>query len=260
VVAALETPDDGTLLGINDRAELADAVHRLQARVNERHMAAGVTMDDPSTAYVDVTVELAADVTLEPNVILRGRTTVGEGTWIGAGSQIVDSSIGRECRVWASVLESAEVEDQVRIGPFAHLRPGSSIGRGSEVGNYAEVKNSRLEPGVRQHHFSYLGDAHVGKRANIGAGTVTANFDGARKQRTRIGDGAFIGVDTLLVAPVEVGDGAKTGAGAVVTHDVPAGSLVVGVPARIREKRPSAAEAPGLEPLESERGVEVPGS
>jgi bifunctional UDP-N-acetylglucosamine pyrophosphorylase/glucosamine-1-phosphate N-acetyltransferase len=231
VVSALAVPDDGTLLGVNDRAELADAVHRLQARINEEHMVRGVTMDDPSTAYVESTVTLAQDVTLEPNVILRGRTSIGEGTVIRAGSQIVDTTIGRNCIVWASVLEGSEVEDEVRIGPFAHLRPGSSIGRGVELGNYAEVKKSRLEAGVRQHHFSYLGDAHVGKGVNVGAGTVTANYDGVTKQPTTIGDGAFLGVDTMLVAPVTVGEGAKTGAGAVVTHDVPPGAVVVGVPA-----------------------------
>jgi bifunctional UDP-N-acetylglucosamine pyrophosphorylase/glucosamine-1-phosphate N-acetyltransferase len=250
LVAALEVIDDGTLLGINDRAELSEMVHRLQARINEGHLVAGVTMDDPTTAYIEATVELAQDVVLEPNVILRGRTRIGEGTRIGAGSQIADSVIGRDCIVWASVLETAEVEDGAQIGPFAHLRPGSSIGRGAKVGNYAEVKNSRLEAGVQQHHVSYLGDAHVGARANIGAGTITANYDGTRKLRTTIGDGAFIGVDTLLIAPVEVGDGAKTGAGAVVTHDVPAGALAVGVPARIRERRVEGAgeaAAPGAE-------------
>jgi bifunctional UDP-N-acetylglucosamine pyrophosphorylase/glucosamine-1-phosphate N-acetyltransferase len=232
VVSALEVPDDGTLLGINDRAELADAVHRLQARINEAHLVAGVAMDDPSTAYIEPEVELARDVVLEPNVILRGTTSIGEGSRIGAGSQIVDSRIGRNCVVWASIVERSEVEDDVRIGPFSHLRPGSSIARGAELGNYAEVKNSRLGEGVRQHHFSYLGDADVGAGTNVGAGTVTANYDGQQKLRTTIGEGAFLGVDTTLVAPVTVGEGAKTGAGAVVTHDVPAGSLVVGVPAR----------------------------
>jgi bifunctional UDP-N-acetylglucosamine pyrophosphorylase/glucosamine-1-phosphate N-acetyltransferase len=195
-------------------------------------------MDDPSTAWIEPTVELASDVILEPNVVLRGETRVGEGTRIGAGSQLLDTTVGRDCRIWASVLESSEVEDDVVIGPFAHLRPGSSIGRGAKLGNYAEVKNSRLGPGVQQHHFSYLGDADVGERANIGAGTVTANYDGRRKLRTRIGAGAFIGVDTMLVAPVQVGDGARTGAGAVVTKDVPDGMLAVGVPARIRTPRP----------------------
>ncbi len=237
-IATVEVGDDGSLAGINDRAQLADATYRLRERINRGHLLAGVTMDDPSTAYVDFTVELQADVVLEPNVILRGRTTIGAGTRIGSGSQLIDAVVGRDCRIWASVLESSEVEDEVSIGPFAHLRPGSSIGRGAKLGNYAEVKNSRLEAGVQQHHVSYLGDAHVGARTNIGAGTITANYDGTRKSRTTIGEGAFIGVDTMLVAPVTVGDGAKTGAGAVVTRDVPAGKLAVGVPARIREPHP----------------------
>jgi bifunctional UDP-N-acetylglucosamine pyrophosphorylase/glucosamine-1-phosphate N-acetyltransferase len=242
-IATVEVGDDGSLAGINDRAQLADATYRLRERINRGHLLAGVTMDDPSTAYVDATVELEADVVLEPNVILRGRTTIGAGTRVGSGSQLIDAVVGRDCRIWASVLESSEVEDEVSIGPFAHLRPGSSIGRGAKLGNYAEVKNSRLEAGVQQHHFSYLGDAHVGARTNIGAGTVTANYDGIRKTRTTIGEGAFIGVDTMLVAPVTVGDGAKTGAGAVVTRDVPAGKLAVGVPARIREPRPRSEPA-----------------
>lgn len=261
-VACVEVGDDGTLLGINDRSQLADATYRLRERINERHLLAGVTMLDPTTAYVDADVALDADVTLEPDVVLRGRTSVGEGTTIGAGSQLIDTTVGRDCRIWASVLEGSVVEDEVQIGPFAHLRPGSSIGRGARLGNYAEVKNSRLEPGVQQHHVSYLGDAHVGARANIGAGTITANYDGVHKNSTTIGEGAFLGVDTMLVAPVEVGDGAKTGAGAVVTHDVPAGALVVGVPARIRE--PAAASGdPVATPAPAGRvgsGSEGPGS
>ncbi len=241
-VSTIEVGDDGTLLGINDRAQLADATYRLRERINDRHLLAGVTMHDPSTAYIDADVTIAPDVVLEPNVALRGRSSIGAGTVVGSGAQIIDSVIGRDCRVWASVLESSEVEDEVSIGPFAHLRPGSSIGRGAKLGNYAEVKNSRLEAGVQQHHMSYLGDAHVGARTNIGAGTITANYDGTHKTRTTIGTAAFIGVDTMLVAPVEVGDGARTGAGAVVTRDVPAGKLAVGVPARIREPRPRPPE------------------
>jgi bifunctional UDP-N-acetylglucosamine pyrophosphorylase / glucosamine-1-phosphate N-acetyltransferase len=247
-IATVEVGDDGTLLGINDRAQLADATYRMRERINERHLLNGVTMLDPSTAWVDADVLLAADVTLEPNVILRGRTTIGEGTTIGSGSQLIDTTVGRGCRIWASVLEASEVEDDVSIGPFAHLRPGSSIGRGAKLGNYAEVKNSRLEAGVQQHHMSYLGDAHVGARANIGAGTITANYDGTHKNRTTIGEGAFVGVDTMLVAPVEIGDGAKTGAGAVVTHDVPPGGLAFGVPARLHEPRPRGASRPPGEP------------
>jgi bifunctional UDP-N-acetylglucosamine pyrophosphorylase/glucosamine-1-phosphate N-acetyltransferase len=239
-VASVSVEDDGgRLLGINDRLELAEAEREMRAEINARHMWAGVSMRDPSTAYIDAMVELAPDVTLEPNVILRGRTRVGEGTFIGAGSQIVDSVIGANCRVVASMIEGSEIEDQVEIGPFSHLRTGSYISHGSEVGNFAEIKNSRLGARVRQHHMSYIGDADVGARTNIGAGTITANYDGTRKHRTTIGEEVFLGVDTMLRAPVTLGDGSKTGAGAVVTRDVPPGKLAVGVPARIREPRAS---------------------
>jgi bifunctional UDP-N-acetylglucosamine pyrophosphorylase/glucosamine-1-phosphate N-acetyltransferase len=204
-------------------------------------MRAGVTMRDPSTVYLDSTVSVAADVTIEPGVILRGRTTIGSGTVVGAGSQIIDSTIGSDCIVWASIVESSVVEDGARIGPFSHLRPGSSVGRGSEVGNFAELKNAKLGPGVKQHHMSYLGDADLGAGTNVGAGTITANFDGQSKHRTTIGERVFLGVDTMLRAPLTIGDDASTGAGAVVTRDVPPGKLAVGIPARIREKRQKPA-------------------
>jgi bifunctional UDP-N-acetylglucosamine pyrophosphorylase/glucosamine-1-phosphate N-acetyltransferase len=237
LVAALDVEDDGRLTGINDRAQLAHAEWDMRVEINDRWMRAGVTMLDPSTAYIDHGVELAEDVTLEPNVILRGRTVVGRGSRIGAGSQIFDSTIGEGCVVWASIVERSVIEDDVTVGPMSHLRPGAHVGRRSEIGNFAEIKNSRLGEHVRQHHASYLGDADVGADTNVGAGSITANYDGVRKHRTTIGEGVFLGVDTMLRAPVTLGDGSKTGAGAVVTRDVPAGKLAVGVPARIREIR-----------------------
>jgi bifunctional UDP-N-acetylglucosamine pyrophosphorylase/glucosamine-1-phosphate N-acetyltransferase len=241
LVIAVAFADDGRFDGINDRSQLAEAEWSLRVRRNEQHMRDGVTMRDPSTVYLDWGVTLAPDVTIEPNVILRGSTSVGPGTVIGAGSQIVDSTIGRDARVWASIVESSTVEDEASVGPFSHVRPGSVVGRGAEVGNYAELKNAHLGAGSKSHHMSYLGDAEIGEGVNIGAGTVTANYDGTRKTRTTIGDGAFIGVDTMIVAPREIGAGARTGAGAVVTKDVPPGKLAVGVPARIREPRPKPA-------------------
>jgi bifunctional UDP-N-acetylglucosamine pyrophosphorylase/glucosamine-1-phosphate N-acetyltransferase len=205
-------------------------------------------MRDPSTVYLDWDVTIAADVTLEPNVILRGTTSVGGGSVIGPGSHIVDSRIGRDVRVWASIVESSIVEDEATIGPYSHVRPGSVVGRGAAVGNFAELKNTHLGAGSKQHHMSYLGDAEIGDDVNIGAGTITANYDGSRKARTTIGDGAFIGVDTMIVAPRDIGKGARTGAGAVVTKDVPPGKLAVGVPARIREPRPKPPEPAADEP------------
>jgi bifunctional UDP-N-acetylglucosamine pyrophosphorylase/glucosamine-1-phosphate N-acetyltransferase len=243
LVTAVPFEDDGRFDGINDRSQLAAAEWSMRVRLNEAHMRNGVTMRDPSTVYLDWTVDLGADVTLEPNVILRGDTSVGAGSVIGAGSQLVDATIGAGARIWASIVESSTVEEGATVGPFSHLRPGSVVGRGAEVGNFAELKNTHLGPGSKQHHMSYLGDAEVGQDVNVGAGTITANFDGSTKHRTTIGDGAFIGVDTMIVAPRIIGAGARTGAGAVVTRDVPAGKLAVGIPARIREPRVKPTEA-----------------
>lgn len=242
-VASIVVEDDGRLLGINDRLQLAETEGEMRAELITEHLLAGVSMEDPSTVYVDATVELASDVHLEPNVILRGSTRVGEGTRIGAGSRIVDTTIGTDCRVVASVLESSIVGNGVTIGPFAHLRPGCVIEDGAEIGNYSELKNAHLGRGVKNHHVGYLGDADLGEGTNVGAGTITANFDGRRKYRTRVGERVFIGVDTMLVAPVELGDDSKTGAGAVVTKDVPAGKLAVGVPAHLRDQRPRPDDA-----------------
>jgi len=248
LVGALDVEDDGRLMGINDRTELARAEWDMRVEINDRWMRDGVTMLDPSTAYIDHGVDLAHDVLLEPNVILRGKTVIGRGSRIGAGSQIIDSTVGQDCVVWASIVERSVIEDAATVGPMSHLRPGAHVGRRSEVGNFAEIKNSRLGEHVRQHHNSYLGDADVGAETNVGAGTITANYDGLRKHRTTIGVGVFLGVDTMLRAPVTLGDGSKTGAGAVVTKDVPAGMLAVGVPARIREiRKPDEPAAPSAD-------------
>jgi bifunctional UDP-N-acetylglucosamine pyrophosphorylase/glucosamine-1-phosphate N-acetyltransferase len=243
LVTAYEVDDELEPIGVDDRLKLAAAEAELRWRILEAHLAAGVTMQDPTTTYVDADVELAEDVTLEPFVTLRGRTRIGRDTVIGRGSEIVDSVIGERCRIRSSVVEESEVEDDVSVGPFSHLRSGARVGTGATIGNFAEIKQSRLGPGAKQHHFSYLGDADVGRDVNIGAGTITANFDGRRKHRTVIGDRAFIGSDTILRAPVTVGEDAATGAGSVVTRDVPDGKLAVGMPARVRERRPATDDA-----------------
>lgn len=239
--AAVVSPDepygDWVLGGVNDRGDLQEAAFFIQQMVLERFMRDGVTIQDLSTTLIDATVQIAEDVTIEPNVILRGRTRIGRDTVIRAGSQIIGSAVGERCTIWASVVEDSVVGDDVRIGPWSHIRPGCEIGESAEIGNFAEMKKVRFGARSKQHHFSYLGDAEVGADVNIGAGTITANYDGRSKHRTVIGERAFIGSDTILRAPVTIGEDAVTGAGSVVTKDVPAGMLAVGVPARIRERR-----------------------
>jgi bifunctional UDP-N-acetylglucosamine pyrophosphorylase / glucosamine-1-phosphate N-acetyltransferase len=258
IVSAVGFDDDGRFDGINDRSQLAAAEWTMRVRLNEAHMRNGVTMRDPSTVYLDWSVDLGLDVVLEPNVVLRGATTVGDGAVIGSGSQLIDSTVGPRARIWASVVESSTIEEAAIVGPYSHVRPGSVVGHGAEVGNFAELKNTTLGAHTKQHHMSYLGDATVGDGVNIGAGAITANYDGARKHPTTIHDGAFIGVDTMIVAPREIGAGARTGAGAVVTKDVPAGKLAVGVPARIREPRAKAAPVEADDADEASNASEGP--
>lgn len=233
--------DPGTFLGVDDRQALARAEAAMRTRILHGHMERGVTIVDPSTTYIDAAVRISEDVTVQPNCYLYGATEVATGAVIGPGTTLRNARIGRGSRVEASVIEDSTIGDRVRVGPFAHVRGGAEIGDDCELGNYAEVKNSRIGPRVKMHHFSYVGDADVGEDTNIAAGIITCNFDGKQKHRTTIGRNVFIGSDTMLVAPVTLGDNSATGAGSVVTKDVPPGALVVGMPAR-RVRRRAAEE------------------
>lgn len=227
-------------VGINNRVQLAEIEQLLRRRILERHMYAGVTIIDPATTYIGAGVEIGMDTIILPGTMISGATRIGSSCRIGPGTVIENSTIGDGCIVRQSVLEETTFEDGVSIGPFGHCRPGAYLARNVRMGNFGEVKNSYIGPETDMHHFSYVGDATLGERVNIGAGTITCNYDGVRKNRTIIGDGAFIGSDTMLVAPVTVGEHATTGAGSVVTHDVPPGVIVAGVPARIlRSSQPA---------------------
>jgi bifunctional UDP-N-acetylglucosamine pyrophosphorylase/glucosamine-1-phosphate N-acetyltransferase len=241
-VAVVTAPRAELTTGINDRAQLAAADRLLRDAIMAEHLRSGVTIVDPATTHIDAGVEIGQDARIEPFTILSGSTVIAQDAVIGPRSEVRDSRIGPRTRVWSSVVEGSSVAEDVQIGPFSHVRPGCQIGPRCRIGNYAELKNTTLGAGTQQHHFSYLGDADVGEDVNIGAGASTANFDGERKQRTTIGRSAFIGVDTMLRAPVTIGEGARTGAGAVVTRDVAPGTTVVGMPARPIEARRRRAE------------------
>ena len=231
-VESIQLDDEEEALGVNNRIHLADAERIMRRRINEALMLSGVSMIDPNLVYVEAGVTIGKDTVLLPNTRLTGKTVIGEGCEIGPNTIIDNSSIGDHCHLLASVIEGAIVEDNVGMGPFCHLRKGAHLGKGVHMGNFGEVKDSTLSAGVKMGHFSYIGNATIGENVNIGAGTNTCNFDGEHKFPTEIGEGAFIGSDTMLVAPLKIGKGAKTGAGSVVTHDVADGEVVVGVPAR----------------------------
>jgi bifunctional UDP-N-acetylglucosamine pyrophosphorylase/glucosamine-1-phosphate N-acetyltransferase len=219
-------------LGINTRAHLAEAAAAMRARVNLRWMEAGVAMIDPGQVYIEPGVTLAPDTTLWPGTYLKGSTSIGSGCEIGPDTIIESSTVGNDCRILSSVLEFATLEDHVEMGPFCHLRKGAHLASHVHMGNFGEVKDSYLGEGTKMGHFSYIGNATIAGDVNIGAGTITCNYDGEQKHPTEIGEGAFIGSDTMLVAPVKIGKGARTGAGSVVNRDVAPGDVVVGVPAR----------------------------
>ena len=230
------TGDDATeTMGVNDRAQLAAAEAVLRARINDAWMREGVSMRDPARTYVDASVELEPDVQLLPGVILEGRTAIGRGSVIGPDCRLVDTIVGERVVIQQSVARESEIGDGATIGPWASLRPGTRVGADAHIGTFVETKNADIGEGVKVPHLAYIGDAEIGPRANIGAGTITANYDGKSKHRTKVGADARIGSNTVLVAPVEIGDGAYTGAGAVVSRDVPPGALAKGLPARIEE-------------------------
>lgn len=235
-VQSFTVTDPREAIGINTRVHLAQAEAALRQRINEGWMLAGVTLIDPATTYIEPDVRIGQDTTIWPNTYLHGSTTIGQECTIGPNAILRDTQVGERCKVLASVLEKAVLEDDVDMGPFGRLRKGAHLAQGVHMGNFGEVKDSYLGPGTKMGHFSYVGDATIGAQVNIGAGTVTCNYDGVHKYPTEIGEGAFIGSDTMLVAPIKVGEGAHTGAGAVVTKDVPPDTLAVGVPARAIRK------------------------
>jgi bifunctional UDP-N-acetylglucosamine pyrophosphorylase/glucosamine-1-phosphate N-acetyltransferase len=239
-VDALTVSDNQEALGINTRVHLAEAETVMRKRILENLMLEGVTVIDPASTYVEASVKIGMDTILQPNTFLRGNTVIGENCVIGPNTIITDCQVGNRCAILAVVMEKAIVEDGVDMGPFARLRKGAHLGPGVHMGNFGEVKDSYLGEGTKMGHFSYIGNATIGKDVNIGAGTITCNYDGEKKHPTVIGDRVFIGSDTMLVAPLTIEEDAKTGAGAVVTHDVAAGEVVVGVPAKpIRKSKTS---------------------
>jgi bifunctional UDP-N-acetylglucosamine pyrophosphorylase / glucosamine-1-phosphate N-acetyltransferase len=229
-VAAHPVEDAALLLGVNDRVELARVWALAQERIQEAHMHAGVTIVDPASTQIDVSVRIGADTVVEPSTLLRGATTVGERCTLGPMTTIVDSTLGDEVSVVHSYLTRCEVRAGGTVGPFAYLRPDALLREGAKAGTFVEIKNSDIGEGTKVPHLSYVGDTEVGPGTNLGAATITANYDGRRKHRTTIGAGVRTAVDTTLVAPVTVGDGAYTGAGSVVTDDVPPGALAIARP------------------------------
>jgi bifunctional UDP-N-acetylglucosamine pyrophosphorylase/glucosamine-1-phosphate N-acetyltransferase len=226
-IAAHVVDDAALTLGINDRADLAAVRAIAQARIHDAHMRAGVTIVDPGSTTIDAGVEIGADTVIEPFCSLTGATVVGPDCRIAQSSTLIDARLGAGVTVRQSWLQDCELHDGAAVGPFAYLRPGALLRADAKAGTFVEIKNADIGAGTKIPHLSYVGDADVGARTNLGAGTITANYDGRKKHRTTIGSGVRGGVDTMFIAPVTVGDGAWTAAGSVVTEDVPEGALAV---------------------------------
>ncbi|MDI6830668.1 MAG: bifunctional UDP-N-acetylglucosamine diphosphorylase/glucosamine-1-phosphate N-acetyltransferase GlmU [Actinomycetota bacterium] len=225
--AVYVTPDAREALGVNSRAHLAEAQAVMRERINRHWMEEGVTMEDPSTVYIDAEVTIGADTLLRPMVILEGKTSVGSGCRLGPNVRIADSRLGDGVTVEQATVRECELEEGVSVGPFASLRPGSVFRAGSKAGTFVETKKTEVGRGSKIPHLSYMGDARIGEDVNVGAGSITCNYDGREKHPTVIEDGAFIGSDTMFIAPVRIGRGAVTGAGSAITVDVPDGALGV---------------------------------
>ena len=249
VVSASLCKDPSEILGVNDRVQLAEAAGLMRDRINEGWMREGVAMLDPTSVWLDVDVELAADVTIRPQVTLRGPTSVDTGAIIGPGTTLTSCEVGEGAEVIHTWAELAVIGAGSRVGPFTYLRPGTVLGRSTKAGAFVEIKNSSIADGAKVPHLSYVGDADVGEGTNIGAATVFVNYDGVAKHRTVVGEHVRIGSDSMLVAPVTIGDGAYTAAGSVITDDVPPGAMAVGrsrqrnVEGWVGRKRPGTAAA-----------------
>ena len=226
-MASFVLADNEEILGVNSKVELAQASKVLRERKNISLMEEGVILIDPVATYIEETVKIGKDTVIYPTVTLQGNTVIGENCEIIGCTRIIDSTLGNDIRIESSVIEESIVDDKVTMGPFAHLRPKSHLKEKVHIGNFVEVKKSTLEYGVKAGHLTYLGNATVGKDTNIGAGTITCNYDGVNKFDTVIGENVFIGSDTMLVAPVTIGDKAITGAGSVITKDVAPRALAV---------------------------------
>lgn len=235
-IESFVSTNSAELMGVNDRVQLSFAEGLIRQNIREYWMREGVTMIDPTSTFIDAGVVMDIDITIHPNSYILGKTQIGQGTILGPGIIITDSIIGQKCKIISSTIESSTLESDIHVGPYSHIRPGTYIESQVHIGNFAEIKASRLAKGVKMGHFGFLGDATVGPNANLGAGMITCNFDGVAKHTTEIGANAFIGSDTMLVAPVKIGRNASTGAGSVVTKDVPAYRLAKGIPAKITER------------------------
>ncbi len=236
--------DANEAVGVNTREQLAQAESLMRDRIRRYWMAHGVTLADPATTYIDCGAQIGIDTVILPNTHIQGNSSIGENCEIGPNSVVRDSIVGDRCQILASALDGATLETDIDVGPFSHIRPGSYIESEVHIGNFGEIKNSRVGRGAKSGHFSYIGDAQIGSGVNIGAGAITCNYDGENKNTVVIGDDVFIGCDTMIVAPVTIGDRSYTGVGAVVNRDVPPDAGAIGAPARIRRKRPDDIEHP----------------